>query len=348
MKRLSLVVALLLIVAACGGEAADDTSTTAGDSATTAGDTATTAGETTTTAADGGVPEALADVNQITVIVNQSAGGGADAAVRILAPVLERLYGFDVLVENVTEAGGVTGANEVFNSEPDGSVVGALLIPRTIQQQVLLNTDYQTDDFAHILLFRFGSFALTVAADSPYEDFQQFVDASQDEPIPVGVTGPGSATDLQAAVLADVAGANIIRVPFDGAADVQTAILGGNIDAGMLPLNADILEDQYRILVVPRADEFTPYPDLPTLGDFGLPSADVSFYQGFFGPSGMSEDVRVALEEVFRAALSDPDVQAQFETAGYFTVLLGGEEMTALINEQGAIIDQYIDLLRGG
>ncbi len=351
-RTTTLLAALLLTLSACAGSGGDTTTgSTDGGSQTTVSQTATSdtteaSATTATTQADPLAP--LAGLDEMTIIVNQSAGGDADTAMRILEPALEELLDLEVLVENVTDAGGVAGANEVFNGEPDGSVVGGLLIPRTMQQEVLLDTEYRTDDYAPILLFRRGTFALTVSTESRFEDLPQIIDASNETPISVGVTGPGSATDLQTAVLGDVVGAQFTRVPFDGAADVRTAVLGNNIDAGMLPLNASILDGQYRTLVVPTEERFGPYPDLPVLGDFGFPSADLSFYQGIFGPAGMSEDVRAALEHGFRLALQDENVKAQFESAGYFSVDLAGPDMTALINEQRAIVEQYIELLQGG
>jgi tripartite-type tricarboxylate transporter receptor subunit TctC len=293
--------------------------------------------------------EAFSLDGTVRIIVNQAAGGGADLAARLLETPLEAELGTDVQVENITEAGGVAGANEVFNAEPDGLTVGFLLLPRTIQQQVLLDTEYQTNEFTDIASVRRGLFGLIVKNDAPWETFEDFIAASQDQPLTVGTTGAGSATDLQAARLADISGAQITRVPFDGGAPARTAVLGGHVDAAVDALDAQDFEgrDDLRVLVVPTDEPIDENPDLPTMADSGLPAADVSFYQVFFGPPGMSDAVRDGWEAAIEAVLGDADVQEAYTEAGFSIYFLGSEELGALIEDQEAVVEQYKELLGG-
>src|SRR6185295_3716057 len=55
----------------------------------------------------------------VTMIVPYAAGGPVDTVGRIMAQGLSELLGQQVIVENVTGAGGMTGANRTAKSAPD-------------------------------------------------------------------------------------------------------------------------------------------------------------------------------------------------------------------------------------
>lgn len=342
LRRISVsVAATALLVAGCSAQSGPDvTGSPSASISSPATSTAPTAGETA---------EPFRLEGTVRIVVNQAAGGGADLAARLLEEPLEAELGVDVQIENITESGGVAGANEVFNADPDGLTVGFLLLPRTIQQQVLLDTEYQTREFTPIASVRRGLFGLIVRADSPYETFQDFIEASKAKPITVGTTGAGSATDLQAARLADVSGANITRVPFDGGAPARTAVLGGHVEAAVDALDAQDFagRDDLRVLVVPTDEPIEEAPDLPTMADSDLPPADVSFYQVFFGPPGMPESVRQGWEAAINTVISDPAVIEAYADAGFSMYFLDAADLGALIGEQEGIVQEYKELLGG-
>jgi tripartite-type tricarboxylate transporter receptor subunit TctC len=336
--RLGVVWAILVVfvLAACGQPADDPSPTDASP---------TTPPETT--------PDESPDVGDVTIdgpmtfVVNQAPGAGLDLNGRTVAASLEQQFGITVTVENLVEAGGVQGVNRVYEAEPDGSTIGAFLLPRTLQQEILLDTDYDTRELTPIGGFVRGLFALVVRADSPFEDFDDFVEASQQQTLNVGTTGAGSATDLQTARLADVTGAQVERVPFDGAAPARTALMGGHIDAAMLTLDDQLNIDELRILVIPTADRHESFPDAPAVTEYGYDAADVSFYQALFGPPGMDESLRAALESALRETLDDEQSIERFAQVGQELYFLTGEELADLIEEQAEIIEEYRDLLGG-
>jgi tripartite-type tricarboxylate transporter receptor subunit TctC len=283
----------------------------------------------------------------IRVIVNQAAGGTGDISTRTLVTALKKQLNASIIVENVTEAGGVKGVTDVYNAKPDGYTLLCMFLPRSVQQEVLLKPRYNLREMTPIANFRRGAFVLVVGKNSPYKDYESFLEASKKRPMTVGMSGLGSATHLQAVRLADVSGAKFEIVPFQGTAPAEAAVIGGHIDAAITPSDSALLSlDNLTILVTPTADRLADAPDVPSITEFGFEDAAVSFYQGIMAPPGLPEDIREVLEEACLNALNDPDFLKQWSDLGLEAYGLKGDELKEIIEQYYDIVEEYKDILQ--
>lgn len=283
----------------------------------------------------------------IRLIVNQAPGGSADVAARVLADALGKELGTSIVVINNTEAGGTAAVNEVYKAEPDGYTLLSALLPRMIQQEILLTPGYHSDELTSVYNFIRGTFVLAVNKNSPYKDLPSLVEASQKKPITVGVTGMGSATHFQTVRLQDEVEANFVIVPFSGAATAASAAMGGHIDAVTLPINVALQsDDKLRILATPTAERVDLIPDVPSVTEFGYQASDVSFYQAIMAPPGLPSEIRDVLEGALDKLLHDPAFIKRLEGIGEASYPMNGEALSALIKDLQVLVDEYKDVLK--
>ncbi|MDQ0338111.1 tripartite-type tricarboxylate transporter receptor subunit TctC [Caldalkalibacillus uzonensis] len=167
----------------------------------------------------------------IEVVVPAGPGGDTDINARTLAKYLSEELGVNMVVSNISGAGGTTGAQEVLKADPDGSKVlfhhnGFLL------NNILGLADYTHSDFevAGIAVLDEGN-GFFVNAESEYEDLSDLIEAAKANPGKISIgTEVGSFTHLQLLAFQENTGTELNIVDAGGAADKIVALQGGHIE----------------------------------------------------------------------------------------------------------------------
>lgn len=249
----------------------------------------------------------------VSITVPYAAGGPNDVIARGLAPCLGEQIGDTVIVENKEGGGGAIGTAEVVRSEPDGHTLA--LVPTTgslLLLPLLQDVGYSLDDFTPVAETYHAPSALYVKADSRYRNAKDFFQQAQDGQgsVSVGMAGAGTVFDVELKHLAEEYGIGIKAVPFDGGAEAQAALLGGNVDA--LYALADqgristVEAGQLRVLATGSAERTDLLPDTPTFVELGyedLTASTTSFV--LVAPAGLAGDVRTTLADATQDCLSD-------------------------------------------
>src|SRR5882724_8894258 len=170
----------------------------------------------------------------ITMVIPFAAGGPTDVLGRVMAAKMSEPLGQQVIVENVTGAGGQTGSKRVADAAPDGynfliGTVGTHAQSQSLYKKPLYNS--QTD-FTPVGLIAQVPIALIARKDLPVKDFKEFVayaKANQAK-MQFGSAGAGSATHLGCVLLNYMIGVNITHVPYRGTGPAMQDLIGGRID----------------------------------------------------------------------------------------------------------------------
>jgi tripartite-type tricarboxylate transporter receptor subunit TctC len=143
--------------------------------------------------------------------------------------------------------------------------------------------------------------------------------------IAYGSAGNGNITHLGFELLANVAGVQLLHVPFRGAAAAQTALLAGDVSVVMDTMSAvpQIRAGRMRALAVTSLSRLPDLPDVPTIAESGHPGFDVNFWVGFFAPAGTEDAIARTLEQSLTAAVADPAVREQLQSQGVPQVIAG-------------------------
>ncbi|GGX95583.1 recombinase RecA [Litchfieldella qijiaojingensis] len=253
----------------------------------------------------------------IEVIVAYGAGGSTDTMARIFAKYAEEEIGQRMVVVNRPGAGGELGWVHLANAKPDGYTIGLINSP-VVEVYPFTREDtvgYSYEGIRPLANVVTDPGVLVVAADSPYQDLDDFVAAVKDDPesIIVSHEGVGGDDHLAALNFAEAADIDLSFVAFNGNAEATAALLGGHITAfegNMSEAAAQIQEGKARALAVWSDQRMEAMPDVPTGMEQGY-EVEAAASRGFAVPAGVPQEVYDKLLDVSRAVIDNPEFRAE-------------------------------------
>jgi tripartite-type tricarboxylate transporter receptor subunit TctC len=276
----------------------------------------------------------------VRIIVGFAAGGGADAAARILANRLSEIWGQQVIVENKGGAGGRLALDTVAHANSDGYTMVLVTTAPGINSFLFSSLTFDpVKDFAPVTLVGVFPYLLVVSTASPVKSLQEFIANARANPGKITFASPGVGTPshLAGELLKRKAGIEITHVPYRGvAAGGMSDLLAGRVDA-MFNTTGSLLQvvraGQLRALAVTSAERFPTAPEIPTIVESGVPGYDVSSWYGLFVPANTPGQIVKKLHGDTVAILSEPAVKSRFEPLGVAVVGSTPDELAAKARE---------------
>jgi tripartite-type tricarboxylate transporter receptor subunit TctC len=149
--------------------------------------------------------------------------------------------------------------------------------------------------------------------------------------------GAGTTTQLAMEMLKQVAGIDIVHVPYKGNGPAGTAVIGGQVQAlfGSMPaVLPHAKAGRVRPLAVGTMKRSSALPDVPTVAESGFPGFEVSLWLGFFAPKGTPEPVIRKLHQELTAIATSGEMKAQFEKNGADPVTTTQAELAKLLKDE--------------
>lgn len=249
------------------------------------------------------------------VILPLGAGSGVDTIIRAVAPALGKALNQPVVVENLPGAGGIVGTQAIVKAPADGSVIGVVSNNHVTNPAVYSKLPYDAlADITPISALGSTPFLLVVnPARMPVANLGEFVALlrSRGSALNYASSGNGTILHLAAALVADAAGAQPTHVPYKAVGPMLTDLIGGQVDFGVLPVNAaaqHIQRGALRAIAVTSSARVRAFADVPTMGEQGLASATSEGWFAAIGPARLPAAETRRILEGFRAAFASPEV----------------------------------------
>jgi tripartite-type tricarboxylate transporter receptor subunit TctC len=259
----------------------------------------------------------------VTLVVPFAAGSATDVLGRVLASALSEQLGANVIVENVSGGGGMTGAARVARAEPDGyQIVLGNIATHAHSQALYRKPAYNAEtDFEHVALVGDLPAILLGRKDVPATTLAEFVAylKQNQSQLQFGSAGTGSASHLGCALVHATVGVEVTHVPYRSAPLAMQDMVAGRIDyqCGLLPSPiGQIREGQIKAFALLAASRSSALPDVPTAEEQGMAGLDASAWHGLFLPKGTPADIVKKLNAAAAAALDSPKLQQQFAAQG--------------------------------
>ena len=258
----------------------------------------------------------------IRMVVAFAPGGIADFAARSISSRLADALGVPVVVENKAGAGGIIGAELVAKSAPDGYTLLVTSISHTINASVAKNLPFDTQrDFAPVMLIADAPNILVLHPSLPAASLAEVIALARSRPgeLNYASSGIGTSTHLCGELFKNMTGVELQHVPYKGGGPAVADLLGGQVQL-MFATLPTVLEHvragKLRALGVTGAQRFAGAPDIPTLGEAGLPGYEVSGWSGLFAPARTPRAAidRLAVESA--KILKDPALRERFIAQG--------------------------------
>jgi tripartite-type tricarboxylate transporter receptor subunit TctC len=258
----------------------------------------------------------------VRVVVGFAAGSGPDIQARTVAAQLSIIFGQQFFVENRLGANGTIAARSVAQAKPDGYTLlfsSSSIAPTPYIYKNLgydLYADFEPVASVGIL----DGLLMLVDVKSPIKSLQEFIAYAKKERVVYGTPGVGNILHLATEKFSKAADISMQHVPYKGASEVMTALLGGSVQVMIVspPSTMGLLKDgRIRALAFTGTKPFPPYPDVPLMKDVLPGFAPMGSWGMFFAPGKTPKEIVDKLNGAIRQALQVPSVASVMERDGY-------------------------------
>ena len=259
----------------------------------------------------------------VTLVVPLAAGGGSDGLIRVVTPRLSEILGQSVIVENVGGAGGMIGAARVAKAPPDGyqmllGTSGTQATNQSIYAKPLY--DAATDFTPVGLIFEVPQ-VLLLKKDLPVNNLKEFTayaKANQGT-MQFGSSGAGGTGHLGCLLLNTRLGIDVTHVPYRGGGPAMQDLVAGRTDyqCALANLAMPQIEGKNVKAIAVLTPERSPLmPNIPALGEQGLPDFDASAWNVIVLPKDTPRDIADRLHTALFEALDTPTVRDRLNQMG--------------------------------
>ena len=285
----------------------------------------------------------------ITFVVPYGPGGSTDPISRQFATQLEQAFKVNVSVENKPGGSATIGTATVIRAKPDGYTLG-LTSNSVLSYQPLVNKALAwkgPEDYQSIVKLVDLPTIIAVRADSPWQTFEDFMEAVRKNPgkIRAAVSGYRTTPDLAIQELNKIAQVKIATIPFTGGGgEALVALLGGRVEAStgyaptMLP---HVQAGKIRVIAAFTKDKYFAFPQATSVVQAGynvtLPAA-----YGIVAPKGMPNEIKDKIVTTALAIGNSPEFAQFAEKHGLVLDVKGPKEMDDEMNEYTRVFRELI------
>jgi tripartite-type tricarboxylate transporter receptor subunit TctC len=282
----------------------------------------------------------------IKFIVPYPAGGTTDVLARMVAQKMQESWQQTVVVENKPGAGGTIGNNLVAKAPADGYTV-LFGIVALVQQMTLMKLPYDPiKDFAPISRVAITPAVFAASTTLPVNNLAELIKLVKANPgkYSFGTYGPGTSAHLQGELLNLQTGMDLLHVPYQGAAPLVTAMLGGQLSTSFMDAGSSRQHiPKFKVLGVTGSERLSWLPNVPTLKEQGLNSFEPMGWVGLLLPAATPKAVVDKFSAETQRILKLPDVREKIEAMG---LIPGGETSDSFAKVMKSDADIYARIIR--
>ena len=274
----------------------------------------------------------------VRIVVPQSAGGATDTFARTIGQKLSEHWKQPVVIENRVGAAGVIGTDSVAKAPADGYTLlvtyeGSQAINPSLYESLPFDS---IKGFTPIGTIATTPFLLIVGPKVEAKTFQEFLALARANPgkLNYGSAGNGSVNHLLGEMLQVEAGIRITHVPYKGAPQAISDVIGGHIDSAFASapsVISSVQQGQVRALAVSSGRRAAISPDTPTIAEGGVKNFDVNPWWGIFGPAGLSPSIVSKINADLAVILKEPDTLEVLAKQGGTPFVSSPEEFRKLL-----------------
>jgi len=262
----------------------------------------------------------------ITLVAPFPPGGPSDTAARLIVGPMSQALGQQVIVDNLTGAGGAIGTDHVAKAAPDGYTL-VISGSGTHAAAEFLKPDlpYRSTDFTQIGLINTSPMVIAARSAVPANTLTDFIAylKANEKKVTEADAGVGSISNLACSVFHTLAGVHPTVASYRGTPEATMDLVRGNVDFGcnqIVNIAPHIKSGALKAFAVTSDKRSPMLPDVPTTAQAGMPQFNLTVWFGLSAPKGTPPAIVDRLNRALGAALDDPDVVKHFADLGYEVV----------------------------
>jgi tripartite-type tricarboxylate transporter receptor subunit TctC len=260
----------------------------------------------------------------ILMIVPLQAGTAVDNVARVLTQKMAESLGQPIIVENQAGAAGQIGTERIVRAAPDGYTIG-FVNDSILTMLPNLNPKIGYDpvkDLAPVSRVAGNAFGIAVNPDFPAKNLKDLIALAKAKPgeIHFASGGNGSPQHMVMEMFNSAAGVKLEHVPYKGAAQALTDVVGGQVPViaqGLGVVGAQAKAGKLRVLAVTGAARSPLMPDVPTMSEAGVPGFEFGTWFAIVAPAGTPPAIVERLHAEVVKAVNSPDIHKRLVEQGY-------------------------------
>jgi tripartite-type tricarboxylate transporter receptor subunit TctC len=254
----------------------------------------------------------------LTLIVPFPAGGSTDVMNRTLAEKLQEHLGQPVVLDFKPGAGGNLGAELAARARPDGYTLVFIAMPQIIGRSIYPKLGYDLlKDLEAVGTFLETAPVLIAQPSLGARSVRELVALAKAQPgkIEYGTGGNGTSAHLLGELFKRGTGTDLLHVPYKGAAQAVTDLIGGRVKV-MYETPASIIGHAKSGAVVPLAvmgpNRLAVMPNVPTIAEAGYPGLELVQFATLMTPAGAPKAAIDALSAALAKVVAAPEVKERW------------------------------------
>lgn len=274
----------------------------------------------------------------VSIVIPFTPGGATDTLGRFLAEKLHARLGQSFIVENRPGAGTMIASNHVAQAKPDGYTLLLAASSLTIAPSVYSNVQYDAvNDFEPITQVASVVHVLGVNPNLPVNNIQELIDYLRKNPgkVSYASVGVGTSTQLEAELFKQMAGVDMVGIPYKGSAPALNDVIAGRVEvmfdawASTGPFAQD---NRIKVLAVTTEEPSPSVPGMPPIAT-AVPGFSAMPWLGLVAPKGTPKEVITTIYSTVDEILQEPETKERFKSLGLDVIGSKPDEFKVFINE---------------
>ena len=266
-------------------------------------------------------------------------GGSNDIVGRIIANQLGQKLGQTVFVDNRSGAGGVIGTDVAAKAPPDGYTLLVVSIAHAVDPFIYKEPYDPIKDFVPVAILATGTNVLTVNPNVPVHSVKELIDLAKAKPafLNYASAGLGSFQNLSGELFKVTAGVDIVHVAYKGGGPSMLAVIAGEAQlmfSSIVQTVPNIQSGRLRALATGGTKRSPILPDLPTIGEAGVPGYVAADWWGILAPAGTPAPIVNKLHSTIEEVLKSEDTKKNLDQQGATPLHMSTAEFGAYIRAE--------------
>jgi tripartite-type tricarboxylate transporter receptor subunit TctC len=275
------------------------------------------------------------------IVIPFAPGGSADLQARSLGQRLAETWGQPVIVQPKTGAGTTIGAAYAASQPADGYTLYLAGASHLISGNLYKNLGYHAvKSFAPVSMLANSPYYLVVNPSINANSVKELIELAKWKPksVTYASAGVGSGSHLAGEQLRMLTGVDIVHVPYQGQQPALVAIAGGEVNMLFADVVAVTLMQagKLRGLAVTSDKRSTAFPNIPTIGEAGLPTYQMTNWSAILAPAGTPKDIVTRINGAIARELKNPEVVQRFAASGFDTMSSSPEALGKVLASEYA------------
>jgi tripartite-type tricarboxylate transporter receptor subunit TctC len=287
------------------------------------------------------------------MVVPFAAGGPTDILGRVMAQAISPMLGQQVIIEDVTGAGGTIGATKVARAAPDGyTMVMGNLGTHAASLGIYKNLAYDPrTDFEPVILVASTPMVLVTRKTLPAQNLDEVIAWAKANKgkATMGSAGVGSISHLTLLLFNHLTGADLTHVPYRGLSEATNDLLGGQIDTlfdQVVTATPHILNAGENAIVVTVPARAPSIPNVPSANEAGLPKLQTVAWSALFAPKKTPAAIVTKVNGAVQKAMEDPAIAKRLAEIGADIPQPAQRSPDALRQLVNGEVDKWVPLIK--